>query len=569
MTDSPGLPHVRLNGRTVDLRRGSVTDEAGQRIALRPQAAEVLKVLVAKAGQVVPKDDLIAAVWGGIAVTDDSLVQCIAEIRKALADESHEIIRTLPKRGYVIETGLMEDGGRAGGRSTLSRYRSGLAIASTMLVLLAALAAYLWPVRISDASRPAIAVLPFDNLSGEERWNRFATGLTDDIITDLARFRDIPVIARTSAEVYGGEARDVREVGKHLNVDYVLEGGLQVDGHRMRVTAQLINTATGAHVWSERYDRDAADFFAIQDEITQKIATTLTGWQGQLAEAERALTRRKNATDLDAYDYWLLGIEAKHRLSPQGEIEARAYFDKGLKLAPNFMPLLRDFAITHVADWEIGSPVDFPSSVEIHRRYIERALALDPNDATTNMQMGVAYAVAGDEERSEYHMNRALALSPNNADILMLLAWTWAGWRTDRAMGLVERTLKLDPRHPSWWNFPIAYANFAARRFDRAYIAAGHIGESPNQAAFLAMSAAQLGKAEEARKAAARVLQLRADWTAESMFPYPGFQDEALLHESALKAGLPVCMTAAQSERHTGVYRSETCAKMRMQTSSK
>ncbi|RWP49181.1 winged helix-turn-helix domain-containing tetratricopeptide repeat protein [Mesorhizobium sp.] len=559
--DSSALTPIRLNGRTVDLQRGSIADQSGHAIALRPQAIEVLKVLAARPGKIVTKDELMQTVWGNIAVTDDSLVQCVIEIRKALGDERHEIVRTLPKRGYVLEAEkAVEDSRKVAGARLLGlRSKSWLGLAAGLIILIGAAATYLLPTTKSGAETPAIAVLPFENINGDERWDRFATGVTEDIITDLARYRDISVIARTSAEFYRGKAHDVREIGEALDVKYVLEGSLQVDGHRMRVTAQLIDAETGAHVWSERYDRLAAELLEVQDEITQKIATTLTGWQGQVTEAERTLARRKNATGLNAYDYWLLGIEAKHRMTVASQLEARAYFEKGLKLAPNFMPLVRDMGITYAIEMDIGSVIDFPAWVDAQRKYAERALALDPNDSTANFMMAVAYAYQNDSEQAERYQKLALQFGRNNADTMMQLAWTYAGWQTERALELVERTLKLNPRYPSWWNFPITQTYFAARQFDEAYTTAKQLGESPSQAAFVAMSAAQIGKKQEAAAAVAKVLRMKPDWTAESMFPYQGFKDDSVLSESAAKAGLPVCMTVGQAKTNTGMFRMKQC----------
>lgn len=560
--DSRALNRFRLNGRTVDPQHGLVTDASGRTAALRPQAADVLKVLATRPGEIVTKDELMQVVWGNIAVTDDSLVQCILEIRKALGDDKHEIVRTAPRRGYLLEAReTVEDGGKAAGvRSVLFRWKAWLGIAAGLAILIGAAGAYLLPTTKSGAEPPAIAVLPFENINGDERWDRFALGVTEDIIADLARYRDIPVIARTSSEVYRGKAHDVREIGKALNVAYVLEGSLQVDGHRMRVTAQLIDAGTGAHMWSERYDRPAAELLDVQDKITEKIAATLMGWQGQVAEAERSLMRRKGSVDLDAYDYWLLGIEAKHRMTPESQVEARALFEKGLKLAPDFMPLVRDIGITYIIDIEIGSAVDVPKWLDARKRYTERALRLDPNDASANIGMA---GVVSDGQQKERYLERALQIAPNNPDILMQLAWHWAGWQTERALELEERALKLSPRYPSWWNFPIANAYFAARQFDKAYAAAKQLGGSPNQSAFLAMSAAQIGKTQEASEAAANVLRMRPDWTAESMFPYPNYPDETLLPESAAKAGLPVCMTVDQAKANTGMFRMKQCEEKR------
>ena len=175
-------------------------------------------------------------------------------------------------------------------------------------------------------------------------------------------------------------------------------------------------------------------------------------------------------------------------------LQARAYFEKGLKLAPDFMPLVRDMGITYAIELDIGSTYDYPASLAAMRKYTERALALDPNDAIANFMMGVVYSQEGDAEQGERYMNLALQFGPNNADTMMQLAWAYSGWQTERAIELVERTLKLNPRYPAWWNFPITYTYFAARQFDKAYAAMKQVGESPNQAAYVAMSAAQLGK---------------------------------------------------------------------------
>ena len=155
--------------------------------------------------------------------------------------------------------------------------------------------------------KPSLAVLPFTNIGGDARWQRFADGLTEDIISELSRWRDMIVIARNSTETYKDKPVDVREVGKTLGVRYVLQGSLQERDDQIRVTAQLIDASDGGHVWSERYDKPAKDLFAIQDEVTSKIVGTIAGWQGKIVQASRALTRGKKQTSLDVYDYHQLG----------------------------------------------------------------------------------------------------------------------------------------------------------------------------------------------------------------------------------------------------------------------
>ena len=496
---------------------------------------------------------------GGVLISGTAYDQMQGRFDRPLdfAGEQHVKNITRPVRTYHVRL----DGGGRPWRLRLKSHSRQLRAAAAAAILIAAAGSAWWFLspNAAKAGPPAIAVLPFENLNGDARWDRFAFGVTEDIITDLARYRDLAVIARTSTDVYRGKPHDVREIGKALDVKYVLEGSLQVDGHRLRVTAQLINAETGAHVWSERYDRLAAELLEVQDEITQKIAVTLTGWQGQVTEAERTIARRKNATDLNAYDYWLLGIEAKHRMTVEGLIQARAYFEKGLKLAPDFMPLARDMGMAIILDIDVGAKYDFPATSEAARKYTERAYALDPNDPSTNFMM----SVVGNGEQAERHLNQAMQFGSSNSDVMMQVAWSYSGWQTERAIELVEQTLKLNPRYPSWWNFPITKTYFAARQFDKALASAKQLGDSPNLTAYIAMSAAQLGKKQEAADAAARVLQLNPDWTAESMYPYQPFDDETLLPEGAAKAGFPVCMTPAQLSAFTGEYRLKQCEEER------
>jgi TolB-like protein len=523
--NNPALAPFCLNGREIDLRRGSVSDGAGGTIALRPQAADILRVLAERPGTLVTKEELMQAVWTNIAVTDDSLVQCITEIRKALGDASHAVIQTVPRRGYVLDRGAQK-----------------------------------------AAVRPAIAVLPFRALNADGQWARFADGMTEDIITDLARFRDIPVIARSSSELYRDKAEDVRAIGRALNVKYVLAGSLQVDGHRLRVTAQLINAVTGEHVWTERYDRQTAQLFDVKDEISGKIAATLTGWEGQLSEAERVLTRRKSGIDLDAYDYWLLGVEARNRMSPAGRTEARTLFAKGLALAPDFAPLIRDMGITYSIDIQTGGAVDRAAALEQQGACMVRALALDPNDALTCFFMGSYLTLKGDGEAGDRYYQRALELGPNNADVLVLLAWAWSYSATpERGAEMADRAIRLNPHYPFWWNSALTRAYFHVRAFEKAYTFAKSMGAAaPNEAAMLAMTAARLGRREEAARAAESVARMDPDWTVEGMYSfYLPSRPAQLLVESAVLAGLPVCMTVAQLADNKGAARLQECDAVR------
>ena len=214
--------------------------------------------------------------------------------------------------------------------------RSLVAVVSGMTLLLAGFSAWSWLRPFAPfPEKASIAVLPFENIGNEAQWSRFADGLTEDIVTDLSHSKDLFAVALNSTEVYKGKPSDVRSIGRELGVRYVLEGSIQPSGEQIRVTTQLIDARTGGHVWSNRYIRPASDLFAVQSDVTGKIAATLTGYEGAVAEAERSLIRRKPPKDLTAYEFYLLGMAAKHGgsaggVTKEGLDEAERLFAKAL-----------------------------------------------------------------------------------------------------------------------------------------------------------------------------------------------------------------------------------------------
>ena len=202
-------------------------------------------------------------------------------------------------------------------------------------MLLAGFSAWRWWVPSTPLSEKAsIAVLPFESIGNDPKWDRFADGITEDIVTDLSHSKDLFVVARNSTEVYKDKPADMRNVGRDLGVRYVLEGSIQPLGDQIRVTAQLIDTRAGGHIWSERYDRPVDDLFAVQNDVTQKIAATIAGSEGAVAEAERTLLRRKPPANLTAFDTYLLAMEAKHKVTRKSLVEAEGLFRKAIELDP-------------------------------------------------------------------------------------------------------------------------------------------------------------------------------------------------------------------------------------------
>jgi TolB-like protein len=239
------------------------------------------------------------------------------------------------------------------------------------------------PLPTNNAS---LAVLPFTNMSGDAKQERLADGLTEDLITELARYRWLSVIARHSSFAYKGKARDVRQIARELGARYLLEGRIQTDPERVRVTAQLINATTGAHAWSERYDRPVGEFFDLRDEITTQIAGTLTGHQGPLATAAAEVARRKPPASLEAYDYYALA-RAAYGLNKEALAEVRRLAQKALDLDLCYASAWYFVAWSYLDEVLNGFSDNPTESLERHREAAEKALACDPMDSWTHSSL--------------------------------------------------------------------------------------------------------------------------------------------------------------------------------------
>ena len=264
-------------------------------------------------------------------------------------------------------------------------------LAAAVLLIVAASFSWMKGRNRRPARCPTSHPLPScrSTTSGDDpKWERFADGITEDIITDLSHSKDLIVIARNSTEVYKGKPIDIRQMGRDLNVKYVLEGSIQSMGERIRVTAQLIEAASGSHVWSERYDRPVDDLFAVQNDVTQRIAATLAGYQGAVAEAERSLLRRKPPANLTAFDTYLLGMEAKHKVTKESLIEAEGLFRKALELDPQLARAYCGLATVQFYLIDLGLAPSVEEALAKMMEAAEKAVQLDPNDGKTHLALG-------------------------------------------------------------------------------------------------------------------------------------------------------------------------------------
>jgi TolB-like protein len=303
-----------FEGFTLDLKRGCVRT-VDRELELRPKSFEVLRYLVENSGRLIPKDELIRAVWRSVVATDDSLVRCVSDIRLALDDAEQQIIRTVSRRGYLFASPVSE-------------------LATAEVVAPKNLGVQPAPrsrTALPPFDKPSIAVLPFQNMSDDAEQEYFADGLVEEIITSLSRTHWLVVIARNSTFRYKDRAIDVRRVGRELGVHYVLEGSVRKMSNRVRIAGQLIDAKTRAHLWADRFDGRLDDIFDLQDQFTASVIAAIAP-KLQKAEIERA--KRKSTENLDAYDCYLRGRACQLDTSRRANAEALAFFYRAIELDP-------------------------------------------------------------------------------------------------------------------------------------------------------------------------------------------------------------------------------------------
>ncbi len=391
--------------------------------------------------------------------------------------------------------------------------------------------------------RPALAVLPLTNMSGDPEQEYFADGLTEDLITALAAWRSFPVIARNSTFAYKGTSQDVRQVASELGARYILEGSVRKGGNRVRITAQLIDASSGHHVWAEKFDRDLDDVFAVQDEITLRIAATVEPAVGKI---ERKRSVVKPAKSLDAWDYYQRGMSELNTYTKTGSAQARVLFDQAIALDGTYSQAYSGMAWSHVLDLLLEHTPEPEESMAKLLAAAQRAAALDDEDSVAHLMLSIAYMWPNEDELSIAAGERAIELNPSNALALVSLGniLDLVG-RTDEGIEKIESGLRLNPRdannHIYMAFLGRAYLN--ARRYEqaaeRARKAIHRRSDYPNAHYILAVSLAHLGleaQARDALDACNRIkpgfAERRSEWR-----PYRNPADNDHIHAGLKKIG--------------------------------
>jgi adenylate cyclase len=491
-------------------------------VSITPQVFDLLEYLIRNRERVVSKDELINAVWNGRIVSDAALATRLNAVRAAIGDtgEEQRLIKTLPRKGFRF-VGQVRETREVADPNPRDAPESALAL--------------------PDKPSIAIAVLPFENMSGDPEQEYFADGMVEEIITALSRFKLAFVIARNSSFTYKGKAVNVKQVGRELGVRYVLEGSVRKAAGKVRITGQLVDAISGAHIWADRFERDLTDVFALQDEVTVAVVSAI---HPKILQTEIAMAARRRPENLTAYDCWLRAFQQSSLATREGLAEAIRLAHRALELDPGFGGAASLASVFHLNNFVFGYSTDPQFELEEAVRLSRLALCIDDGDPSTLARASLISAyVVRDSESALEMADRAVALNPNSFE-----AWGCRGWvygaagLPQEAVRSFERGIRISPIDPAMFA-GMGMALVELRRFDEA-IVAGRKAQRHNPShplAYLCLASAfvHLGRDAEAREAAARLLEVNPAFTISGWSAWGGQSNAQLVTEGLRKAGLP------------------------------
>jgi TolB-like protein/DNA-binding winged helix-turn-helix (wHTH) protein len=546
---------IRFDGWAFDPASGDL-ERAGVRVRLQEQPARVLQELTAHAGSVVTRERLIALLWPkGVVDFDTSLNTVIRKLRSGLGDlaETPRYIETLPRRGYRF-VALLEPG------SATTAGAARVAVATPAPVGAPRPLTGVLPVAAHESSTPgnlntatapeagaalepvrvAICVLPFSHLGGDAEQQAFAEGISEDIITELSRWRLLEVRSRLSSFKYRGSEVEVGRVARELHVRFVIEGSVRRMGDRIRITVQLIDGMSGHQVWGEHFDRLATEIFAAQDEIVRRIVSTLVG-RVQVTDAGRA--RRKSAANLEAYEC-VLGGNALPWDDPSGAAEATRLFAKAIEIDPGYGVAYALLAVMRLHEWQVEHG-DSTAKLDEAYRLAMRGVELDDSESTCHSMLAQVSLWRRAFEPALRHMRRAVELNPTNqwnvADMALLLGY--AG-QPEEALTWSDRAKQIDPYFdPPWYWRQAARIHVILRRYQDALTMFAHLPvHRYDDAAYMAGCHARLGEMDRAAALAAECMAKCPGFSIGWMMTKEPFRlqsDAAQVEQSLRLAGLP------------------------------
>ena len=495
-------------------------------VPVTPQVFDLLAYLIHNRERVVSRESLIHAIWDGRIVSDAAVTTRLNAARSAIGDsgEQQRLIKTFPRRGFRFVGQVRE----AQGSESAQFAGEPLKSPKPALTL---------------PDKPSIAVLPFANLSSDLEQEYFADGMVDDIITALSRFKLMFVIARNTSFTYKGRAVDIKRIGRELGVRYVLEGSVRKSAGKLRISGQLIDAATGAHLWADRFEGDLADVFALQDKVTERVVSAI---QPKMLQTEMDLAARR-PNDLSAYDLCLRAVSHLDSRSRGGSAEALRLVTRALEIDPRYGFAATVAGICRFINVGLEWTVDPKYEIAEGFRLLRLALSIDGNDPEALSRLGrVTASFSGDFDAGKELVDRAVAFNPNAS-----IAWGDRGWtylvagEPEEAIRSFERVIRLSPFDP--WHFGnftgMSMAFIDLGRFEDAVtMAKKALSQSQSFAmsyCSLVSALVHLGREAEARDAATGLLKLKPDFCVSKWLASRSQWRTPMFFDGLRRAGLP------------------------------
>jgi adenylate cyclase len=499
-------------------------------VAVEPQVFSLLLCLIENREHVVSKDQLIEQVWNSRIVSDATMSSRINAARHAVGDDgkAQAVIRTIPRRGFRFVMEVSENAAAHGTASALTGTGAAPAPGEP------------------PGGKPTLAVLPFRNMSRDAEQDYFADGVTEDLITALSSIRWLFVIARNSSFSYKGDSPEVVEVASDLGVRYVLQGSVRKAGDRVRVSAQLIDSFTGTHVWADRYDRELGDIFALQDEMAETIVGAI---EPELAKAERQRARSKRPDRLDAWDLYQRGLAKLYQYTNESLTEAQQLFHRARELDPELSPAYSASAEAYYIGVVYGLSESPDDDREQALTAAQRAVELDSYDAAAHCTLGRIHYLRREHELAIPELEAALQINPSYAwaHYGIGAAMVFTG-RARQAFPHLEHAIRLSPRDPYMGSFLVrmADAHLFLRQYEEAVTWAHKALRQPHfqwsRHAALISALAHLGRLDESHHALNDLLRLRPTFTLAFVRKYHLISDpDDMAHflDGLRKANLP------------------------------
>lgn len=508
---------VLLPGYEIDLSREELRSLAGERVELRPRSFAVLRLLATNLGRLVTKDEIMQKVWDDSVVTEDSLTQCIADIRRAIRDDERKVVRTVPRRGYMliadntVGTAILErtdidsiigqslapiDAKRTDGRRKALWVAGGILLSLVLLggggALYQFSSQHVAPQHRTDAGRgPSVGVMPFENLTGDSRQDTLTDEIGRDLIAALSRFQELRVLAREMTAGFRGQPVSPTDLNRSLNVDYIIEGSVRQTDGQTRVSVQLIDSGSGVQVWAGAYEPKAAtlDGRPFQEQIASRVSASVGTWTGAIAASELKKTQNKAAAVLTSYECMIVANSAAfQQVSNESVRRALECLKVTLDREPRNAAAWAALAWIFTIQRQWGLALEPPQSLDLDKRaYLAgrsveaagHAIELAPNDPYARLAAARAYYAVCNRDLLRIEAERSLALNPYDPSAMGSFG-TYLGnsglWEVGRP--LAEKAIALtEPGNPRWWWWVVAkdfwfrgdYAN-ALDRFQRAYV---------------------------------------------------------------------------------------------------